>query len=283
MSGLETPTPIPTLPLSGGAEIPLVGLGTWPMDDATAARVVPEALELGYRLIDTAENYENERGVGEGLRASGVPRDQVFVTTKFNVRWHGRDLVARALEESLDRLKLDQVDLLLVHWPNPSVDRYVDAWRGVLDLRAAGRIRAAGVSNFTPAQLGRLLAETGELPELNQIQLSPITVRAAETAFHAEHGVVTQSWSPLGRADAGLLRAAPVVDAARRLGVTPAQVVLRWHVQQGLSVVPKSQDPRRLAQNLALFGIVLTDEEMASISALDRGGEGLTDPMTFGH
>jgi 2,5-diketo-D-gluconate reductase A len=273
----------PTIPLRAGAAIPALGLGTWPMDDGTAARVVAEAIELGYRLVDTAENYENERGVGKGVRASGVPREQVFVTTKFNVRWHGRDLAAQALDASLDRLGLEYVDLLLVHWPNPWVDRYVDAWRGVLDLRAAGRIRAAGVSNFTPEQLARLLDETGELPELNQIQLSPLGVRSAERAFHAEHGIVTQSWSPLGRADAGLLSAVPIVDAARRLGATAARVVLRWHVQQGLSAVPKSQDPRRLAENLDVFGIALTDEETAAISALDRGDEELVDPSTFGH
>jgi 2,5-diketo-D-gluconate reductase A len=273
----------PTIPLRAGAAIPAVGLSTWPMDDATAARVVPTAIALGYRLIDTAENYGNETGVGKGLRAAGVPRDEVFVTTKFNVRWHRRNLVASALDGSLDRLGLDHVDLLLVHWPNPSLDRYVDAWRGVLDLRAAGRIRAAGVSNFTPDHLRRLLAETGELPELNQIELNPFSVRRAERDFHAEHGIVTQSWSPLGRADAGLLSSRPVVDAARRLGVAPARIVLRWHVQQGLSAIPKSQDPQRLAENLDVFGFALTDAETASISSLDRGGEGLTDPLTFGH
>lgn len=275
--------PCPTVPLPGGAAVPAVGLGTWPMDDATAERVVPLAVELGYRLFDTAENYQNERGVGAGLRAAGVPRDHLFVTTKFNARWHGRDLARQALEASLDRLGVDYVDLLLIHWPNPGQDRYVEAWQGVLDLRAAGRVRAAGVSNFTPAHLERLLAETGELPELNQIQLSPAAVRAAPVAYHAAHGIVTQSWSPLGRGDRGLLGSEPVVRAAQRLGRTPGQIVLRWHVQQGFSAVPKSSDPERLAQNLDLFDFTLTDDEMAALSDLDRGDADVVDPLEFGH
>jgi 2,5-diketo-D-gluconate reductase A len=273
----------PAIPLRHGATVPVLGLGTWPMDDATAERVVPVAVELGYRLFDTAENYRNERGVGAGLRAAGVPRDHLFVTTKFNARWHGRDLARQALEGSLDRLGVDYVDLLLIHWPNPGQGRYVEAWQGLLDLRATGRVRAAGVSNFTPAHLDRLLAETGELPELNQIQLCPTAGREVPLAYHREHGIVTQSWSPLGRADAGLLGAQAVLRAAERHGRTPAQVVLRWHVQQGLSTVPKSSDPQRLAQNIDIFDFALTDDEMHAISALDRGEGGVVDPDGFGH
>jgi 2,5-diketo-D-gluconate reductase A len=273
----------PTIPLRHGAALPAVGLGTWPMDDNTAERVVPLAVDLGYRLFDTAENYRNERGVGAGLRAAGVPRDHVFVTTKFNAKWHGRDLARQALEASLERLGIDYVDLLLIHWPNPAQDRYVEAWQGVLELRAAGRVRAAGVSNFTPAQLDRLATETGELPELNQIQLCPTMVRTDEVGYHVAAGIVTQTWSPLGRADADLLAAKPVVEAAERHGRTPGQIVLRWHVQQGYSTVPKSADPERLAQNLALFDFALSDEEMQAINALDRGGEGVVDPHEFGH
>ena len=273
----------PTVPLRHGSAVPALGLGTWPMDDNTAERVVPLAVDLGYRLFDTAENYRNERGVGAGLRAAGVPRDHLFVTTKFNAKWHGRDLARQALEDSLERLGIDYVDLLLVHWPNPAQDRYVEAWQGVLDLRATGRVRAAGVSNFTPTHLDRLATETGELPELNQIQLCPTAVRSETVAYHAEHGIVTQSWSPLGRADAALLAADAVVEAARRHDRTPGQIVLRWHVQQGYSTVPKSSDPQRLAQNLAVFDFALTDDEMQAIGALDRGGEGVVDPHEFGH
>jgi 2,5-diketo-D-gluconate reductase A len=269
--------------LRHGAKLPALGLGTWPLDDRAAERVVAEAVGLGYRLIDTAENYGNERGVGAGLRAAGVAREDVFVTTKLNVRWHGRELVREALAGSLERLRTDYVDLLLIHWPNPAQDRYVDAWRGLVDLLGEGRLRAIGVSNFTPAHLERLRLETGTLPDVNQIELNPTAIRTVHRAYHRAHGIATQCWGPLGGRGAAVLREPAIIAIAERLGRTPAQVVLRWHIDLGLSAVPKSADPRRLAENLGCVDVVLGDDDLAAISALDRGEAGLLDPATFGH
>ena len=250
-------TPAPVLTLVSGARIPQIGLGTWPMDDATAERVVPTAVESGYRLIDTAENYENERGVGRGLRASGVPRAELFVTTKFNKQWHSVDGARRACEASLGRLGLDYLDLFLVHWPNPDQDRYVDAFRGLVELRRDGLLRAVGTSNFTPAHLRRVIDETGVIPEVNQLQISPYVVQEKGRAFAAQHGIVVQSWSPLGRG--AELRSEPVVgELAQRYGRTPAQILLRWHIELGLVPVPKSEDPQRLRENIAVFDFTLT-------------------------
>jgi 2,5-diketo-D-gluconate reductase A len=262
--------------------MPAIGLGTWPMTGAEAERVVALALETGYRLLDTAEAYGNEDAVGAGLRASGVPRDEVFLTTKFNAPWHGRDLVAKACDASARRLGVDRIDLLLIHWPNPSLDRYVEAWEGMLELREAGAVRAIGTSNFKPAHIDRLLAATGEAPEVNQIQLDPTLARVATREYHARHGVVTSSWSPLGRGG-DLLELAPITSAAERHGVTPAQVVLRWHVQLGCVAVPKSADPRRLAANLAVTGFELDAAEVEAIGALDQGEAAARDSDVEGH
>ena len=277
---MSTPTPI--LTLVSGTRIPRIGLGTWPMDDVTAERVVPAAVESGYRLIDTAENYENERGVGRGLRASGTPREELFITTKFNKQWHSVDGARRACEASLERLGLDYLDLLLVHWPNPAQDRYVDAFRGLLELLGDGLLRAVGTSNFTPSHLQRVIDETGVTPDVNQLQLSPYVVQENGRAFAARHGIVVQSWSPLARGPE--LRSEPVVtELAQRYGRTPAQVLLRWHIELGLVPVPKSEDPRRLRENIAVFDFTLTPEDVARLSALDRGDELVLDPETFGH
>lgn len=273
----------PTVTLRNGAEMPRLGLGTWPMDDATAETTVATAIELGYRLVDTAENYRNEVGVGRGLKASGVPREELFVTTKFNKRWHGVDLVAEAYERSLDRLGLDYIDLLLVHWPNPDQDRYVEAVRGLARLLEAGRLRAIGTSNFKPAHLERVIAETGIVPDVNQIQLSPTVTRESARAYHAEHGIVTQSWSPIGGQSNDVLREPVVVEVAERHGRTPAQVVLRWHMELGLTTVPKSENPERLRQNLDIFDFSLSAEEVAAISGLDRGDAAGADSDAFGH
>ena len=273
----------PTLPLLHGAAMPQLGLGTWPMDDAQATRTVAAAVELGYRLVDTAENYGNERGVGAGLKASGVAREELFVTTKFNARWHGVDLVGEALAASCDRLGLDYVDLLLIHWPNPAQDRYVQAWEGLARVLDAGRVRAIGTSNFKPAHLDRIIAATGVVPDVNQIQLSPALTRDALRAYDTAHGVVTESWSPIGGEGTEVLAEPVVREVAERHGRTPAQVVLRWHVQLGLATVPKSGDPGRLRQNLSVFDFALSDEEMSQLSALDRGEEAAADSDTFGH
>ena len=273
----------PTVPLLHGAAMPQLGLGTWPMNDAQATGTIAAAVEMGYRLVDTAEAYGNERGVGAGLRASGVPREELFVTTKFNVRWHGVDLVGEALAASCDRLGLDYVDLLLIHWPNPGEDRYVQAWEGLVRVLDAGRVRAIGTSNFKPTHLDRIIAATGVAPDVNQIELSPALTRDAARAYDTAHGVVTESWSPIGGEGTEVLAEPIVREVAERHGRTPAQVVLRWHIQLGLVTVPKSSDPERLRQNLSVFDFALSDEEMSQLSALDRGEDAATDSDAFGH
>jgi 2,5-diketo-D-gluconate reductase A len=278
-----TPTTARTVTLIHGAEMPRLGLGTWPMDDDAAETTVATAIELGYRLVDTAENYGNERGVGRGLKASGVPREELFVTTKFNKRWHGVELAAEAYERSLDRLGLDYIDLLLVHWPNPQQDKYVPAVRGLARLLEQGRLRAIVTSNFKPAHLQRVIAETGVVPDVNQIQLSPTVTRESARAYHAQHGIVTQSWSPIGGQGNDVLREPVVVEVAERHGRTPAQVVLRWHMELGLTTVPKSADPARLRQNLDIFDFSLSADEVAAISALDQGDAAGADSDAFGH
>jgi 2,5-diketo-D-gluconate reductase A len=260
----------------------VLGLGTWPMDDAEAEVAVVEAFTRGYRLVDTAYKYGNERGVGKGVRASGVPRSEAFVTTKLNGEWHGEREAGEALRDSLDRLGLDHVDLYLIHWPMPWQDRYVDAWRGLLRLRAEGLARAVGVSNFKPEHLERLIAETGEAPEVNQIQLDPTVARAKPRAYHSAHGIVTQSWGPLGHGRE-LLRDEAVGRIADRHGRTPAQVVLRWHLDLGLTAVPKTSSPERMAANLDVFGFRLTEEDLADLARLDRGEAAATDSDTTGH
>ncbi|MBL3699181.1 aldo/keto reductase [Leucobacter luti] len=271
----------PTSRLAGGAEMPVLALGTWPMDDAETADAVESALAAGYRHIDTAENYGNERGVGEGIRRSGLPRDEVFITTKFNRAHHSEAGVRAAWEASCARLGVDTIDLFLIHWPNPDQDRYLDALRGLVALRDEGRIRALGVSNFTAAHLERAAA-AGLVPEVNQIQLDPEHSQPRVQAANRAHGIATVAYSPLGRGGSFLDHPA-VGDAARAHGKTPAQVVLRWHVQHGNAAAPKSANPVRQRENLALFDFALSPEEMAAIDALDVGAPLQHDADTFGH
>lgn len=276
-----TDAPAPTIKLLSGVSIPVLGLGTWPLNDDEAATAVEQAVSAGYRLFDTAENYGNEAGVGEGIRRSGIERDQVFIATKFNKQWHSVDGVRKAFEQSAARLGVEYIDLLLVHWPNPDQDRYVDAVKGLAALRGEGLIRAIGVSNFKPAHLQRVLDE-GLVPDVNQIQLDPRHIRADSRNFHAGHGIVTESWSPLGKG--GDLLQDPAVDRlADKYGMTPAQIVLRWHLQLGLVAIPKSANPLRIKQNINLFGFELTADEVESLSALDTGDADITDSDSFGH
>lgn len=253
------------------------------MDDAEAECAVATAIEAGYRLVDTAENYRNERGVGLGIRASGVPREELFVTTKFNREWHGDDLVREAVARSAERLGLDYIDLMLIHWPNPKHDRYVDAWRGLIRLRDEGIVRAIGVSNFKPAHLDRLIAETGEAPDVNQIQLHPLLARAETRAYHDEHGIVTESWSPLGGNGERPADQPIIAGLASRYGKTAAQIVLRWHLQLGLIAIPKSANPERIRENIDIFDFELTSADLAAIAALDRGDAKAADSDRFGH
>lgn len=271
----------PSLTLANGVRIPQLGLGTWPMNDDEAAVTVAEALRLGYRHLDTAENYGNERGVGEGLRRAGLPREEVFITTKFNRQWHSVDGARQACEASLARLGVDYIDLLLVHWPNPDQGRYVEAFQGLVKLLEAGTVRAIGTSNFKPAHLQRLF-DAGLVPHLNQIQLDPWHHRDDLLAIHHQKGIATGAWRPLGCGNAML--ADPVITAiATAHGRTPAQVVLRWIVQQGIIATPKSANPLRLAQNLDIFGFTLSPAEMGALDTLDRPDPAMLDADSFGH
>jgi 2,5-diketo-D-gluconate reductase A len=271
-----------TVMLGHGAAMPRIGLGTWPLDDAEAERVVAEALAAGYRLVDTAENYGNENGVGAGLRAGGVPRDEVFVTTKFNRQWHSVDGVAAAFESSAARLGLEYIDLMLVHWPNPDQGRYVEAWQGLVSLLANGSVRAIGVSNFTPEHVSRIISATGVVPDVNQVQLNPRYAQRDTRRYDGLHGIVTQSWSPLGQGNS--LLAEPVILAvAARIGCSPAQAVLAWHLARGLAVVPKSADPARLRQNLASALVTLDEAALESLDAMDGLERPEYHPDAFGH
>jgi 2,5-diketo-D-gluconate reductase A len=276
-------TAVPVLPLLHGATMPRLGLGTSPMTDAEAEASVAEAIQAGYRLVDTAENYGNEVGVGRGLRGSGVDRAELFVTTKFNKGWHGADLVEQAWAASVERLGIDYLDLLLIHWPNPAQDRYVGAWEGLVRLLESGKVRAIGTSNFKPAHLERIIAETGVVPDVNQIQLHPGLTRTATREFHARHGIVTESWSPLGGEWDDILAEPVVTELAMRYGRTPAQIVLRWHMELGLVTVPKSSNPGRIAENIDIFDFRLAPDDVAALSALDKGEAAAFDSDKFGH
>lgn len=278
---MTDPTLVPSVTLRGkgeGVSIPQVGFGVWQVPDDEVGPAFEVALASGYRHIDTARIYGNEAGVGRALAATDVPREDLFVTTKVWNDDHRR--VRAAFEESMGRLGLEQLDLYLIHWPVPDAGTYVDAWRELLALRDEGRIRAVGVCNFHVPHLQRLEAETGELPAINQIELHPYLQQAELRAFHAEHGIVTESWSPL--ASGKKVLADPVIGGiAAAHGVTPAQVIIRWHLQLGLVVLPKSVTPQRIAENLDVFGFTLDDAELDAIAGLDRGFRTGPDPDRF--
>jgi 2,5-diketo-D-gluconate reductase A len=273
----------PTLTLRNGAEIPVLGLGTAPIVGNESVRQVSAALEAGYRLIDTAENYRNEVTVGQAIRDSGIDRSEIFITTKFNRRWHSVDGVRQTYEASLQRLGVDYIDLLLVHWPNPDQDRYVDAVRGLQAMLDSGGLRAIGTSNFKPTHLQRVLDETGIVPDVNQIELNPYSTRSASREYHAEQGIVTESYSPLGASSDAVIKDPMVTGIAQDHGKSPAQIVLRWHIQLGLIAIPRSSNPGRIAENIDIFDFELTEQEMTKISGLDRGESGVTDSDVFGH
>ncbi|GAT64522.1 oxidoreductase [Planomonospora sphaerica] len=266
--------------LNNGVRMPRLGFGVWQVPDDEAATAVATALEAGYRSIDTAALYRNEEGVGRALRASGVPREEVFVTSKLWNDAHGYDAALRAFDASLERLGLDYLDLYLIHWPVPAQDLYPEAWRALEKLYADGRVRAVGVSNFTVEHLERVLQEGSVVPAVNQIELHPQLPQAELRGHHAGHGIVTEAWSPLGQGR-GLLEEPVLAEVAARHGVTPAQVVLRWHLRLGNVVIPKSVTPSRIAENLDVFGFELDDEDMAAIASLDAGRRLGPDPATF--
>lgn len=269
----------PHLTFNDGRAIPQVGLGVWRTPNDVAVTAVRTALEAGYRHVDTAAIYENETGVGEGIRAAGLPRDELFVTTKVWNADQGFDATLKAADASLKRLGLDHVDLYLIHWPAPRKDLFVDTWRALVRLREEGRARSIGVSNFEVEHLDRIIAETGVTPAINQIELHPRFQQKALRAAHAERGIVTQSWSPLGQ---GTLLADPAIAAiAARHGRTPAQVIIRWHLDSGLVVIPKSVTPSRIVENFDVFGFKLDEADLAAIAALDsQDGRIGPNPMT---
>ncbi len=272
----------PTVKLPNGHEMPRLGLGTWPMDDAEVERAVVDAVGMGYRLIDTAFNYGNEVGVGRGMAASGVPREELFVTTKLNKEDHGVDEAQRAFERSAQKLGVDYLDLLLIHWPNPAQDTYVDAYKGLVKLLEDGRVKAIGLSNFKPAHVDRVLEATGVTPDVDQIELDPTKARADTRAYLADKGIVCEAWSPIGQGG-DLLQNDVIAGIAQAHDRTPAQIVLRWHMELGNVTVPKSSNPERMRKNLDIFDFALGEDEVAAISALDEGEGGVTDSDEFGH
>jgi len=270
------------IPLPGGGRIPRLGVGTWRLSDDEAGELIPAATRLGVRHIDTAQAYENEGGVGRGIRASGVAREDLFVTSKQRTRDQGRDGTRRSLEGSLERLGLDYLDLFLIHWPMPERDLYVDTWRVLVEAAREGLVRSIGVSNFLPEHVDRLVAETGAAPAVNQVELHPLFQQRDLREHHARLDVVVTSYSPFGGDGAPALTHPVVRDIAATHGATPAQVVLRWHLDQGLVVVPKTASAGRLAESAAALEVALDDDDIRRIGALDApDGKRLPSPLAM--
>ncbi|MBZ9841127.1 aldo/keto reductase [Mesorhizobium sp. CA5] len=263
------------LKLNDGATIPQIGLGVWQVDPEITAKVVRWGIEAGYRLIDTAEGYRNEEGVGEAIRAAGVPRAEPFITSKLRNGAHQRDAALRAFDDTMQKLGIDQIDLFLIHWPVPSQNKYVEAWKTLVELRKAGRIKSVGVSNFNQDHLERIIGETGVTPVVNQIELHPRFQQRDKRDFHARHNIRIESWSPLG---SGRLLADPTLEKiAKKHGKSVAQVIIRWHLQEGLVVIPKSIHRERIAGNFDIFGFELDADDMQTVHGLDSA-DGRTGP-----
>lgn len=270
----------PYIKLSDGNSIPQLGLGVWQVEPEITARVVADGIKAGYRSIDTAEGYRNEEGVGAAIRSCGVPRSELFITSKLRNGGHARDLALRSFDESMQKLGLDQLDLFLIHWPVPSQGKYVEAWKTLVELQQQGRIRSIGVSNFNQDHLERIIGETGVKPVVNQIELHPRFQQRDKRDYHARNDIRIESWSPLG--SGRMLDDETVGAIAVAHGKSIAQVVIRWHLQQGLIVIPKSVHADRIAQNFDVFDFELTPDEMQTMAGLDRGSSGRigADPAT---
>lgn len=273
--------PVPDITLNNGITIPQVGLGVFQIPDDETQQVVEQAFEAGYRHIDTAAAYRNERGVGAAVRATGLPREDVFVTTKLRNGDQGFDSTLKAFEASRKALGLDVVDLFLIHWPRPDLDLYVETWRAMEKLHAEGAIRAIGISNFLPEHVRRLVTESEVVPAVNQIELHPTFQQPETVEATRGAGIAVEAYSPLGQGKD--LQAKAVTGVADAHGVTPAQVVLRWHLQQGTIIIPKSANPERLRQNIDLFGFELTEDEMAAVTGMDSDERIGADPATFAY
>jgi diketogulonate reductase-like aldo/keto reductase len=271
---------VPSLKLNTGAEIPQLGFGVFQVPPDETVEPVVTAIQAGYRSIDTAAAYRNEEGVGRAIREAGVPREELFITTKLWNSDQGYESTLAAFDQSLERLGLDAVDLYLIHWPMPQVDRYLDTWRAFEELHASGRARAIGVSNFRVADLQRLLEASDVVPAINQIELHPLLQQAELRAFHDEHAILTEAWSPLAQGGE-LLDDATIGAIAEAHGKTPAQVILRWHVQLGNVVIPKSVTPERIRTNIDVFDFELSGDQMDQIATLERGERMGPDPDTF--
>jgi len=274
-------TDIPTLPLNNGLKMPQLGLGVWLIPADEVAGNVEAALASGYRLIDTAAIYKNEEGVGEGIRRSGVSREEIFVTSKLWNSDQGYDAAIKGFEASLERLGLDYLDLYLIHWPLPMFDQYVETWKALEQLYKDGRVKAIGVSNFQIPHLERLAAECEVVPAVNQIELHPRLTQEALRTYDKAHGITTESWSPL-RGVIGDDMPEVIRELAQKHSKTPAQVILRWHIQLGLVVIPRSSKPERIQENRDIFDFELSDDDMATISALNRDERLGPDPDTMG-
>ncbi|TPM34234.1 aldo/keto reductase [Mesorhizobium sp. B2-3-4] len=265
--------------LNDGAAIPQLGLGVWQVDADMTAQVVGSAIKAGYRLIDTAEGYQNEEGVGEAIRSAGVARAELFITSKLRNGAHQSDAALRAFDDTMEKLGIEQLDLFLIHWPVPSQDKYVEAWKTLIELRKAGRIKSIGVSNFNPDHLERIIGETGVVPVVNQVELHPRFQQRALREFHARHNIQTESWSPLGSGK--LLGDPTIAGIARKHGKSAAQTMIRWHLQEGLIVIPKSVREDRIAANFDVFDFELDAQDLATIRGMDSAsGRGGPNPAT---
>ena len=271
---------VPSLAMNNGIQIPQLGFGVFLIPAEETEKAVSEALSAGYRLIDTAQGYRNEEGVGAAIASAGIQRDELFITTKLTNSEQGYDKALRAFDESMNKLGIDVLDLFLIHWPQPMFDQYVETWRAFERLLADGRVLSIGVSNFEIEHLERLLAETDVTPVVNQVELHPEFPQEQLREFHAAHGILTESWGPLGQGK-GLLENPHILDVARRKARTPGQVVLRWHIQLGNVVIPKSVNPDRIRENIDLFDFELDESDMQAIAQVRTGRRLGADPNHF--
>ncbi|MFN4210139.1 MAG: aldo/keto reductase [Devosia sp.] len=270
---------VPNITLNDGKTIPQLGFGVWEIPNSSVAKTVVTAIEAGYRSIDTAQGYGNEEGVGQGIVDSGLPREELFITSKLRTKDQGYDATLKSFMGSLDRLGLDYLDLFLIHWPVPKHDRYSDTWKAFVQLQRDGRIRSIGVSNFLQDHLERIIGDSGVVPAVNQIELHPEFQQRDVRAFHSQHNIAIECYSPLGRGQ--VLGNDIIGRIAARHGTSPAQVIIRWHVQQGLIAIPKSVRPERIKANIDVLGFALDEDDMAAIATLDKSdGKMVGDPAT---